>query len=392
MPRQIYTIDDAQRRAKSRLPKMLYDFIAGASGDESLHDKNSQALNEVRLMPRVLRNISKRSLSCQILGLEADYPFGFAPMGMTNLAWPGADKFMAKEASQRRIPLCVSTASSSTLEQIIADADGYAWFQLYADQSPDFVDELVSRAEAANYSTLIFTVDVPIPSVRARDLKNGFAMPMRWGPSQIWDFASHPRWTLATLAYSIRNGLPKPMNYATSSQKTKFIRKASRDAADWGFLSKLRDKWRGKLIIKGVQCPEDAIRIKAMGADAIYVSNHGGRQLNAAPVSIHSLTQIRQAVGHDMPLIFDSGIRSGEHVIKAIALGADFVMLGRSVMFGLGAGGAAGLSNILDVIGDEASAVMGLIGQTQVSDIDEYCLASSHGYLSSQDMQRSVAE
>jgi L-lactate dehydrogenase (cytochrome) len=122
------------------------------------------------------------------------------------------------------------------------------------------------------------------------------------------------------------------------------------------------------------------------------VSNHGGRQLNAAPVSIHSLTQIRQAVGHDMPLIFDSGIRSGEHVIKAIALGADFVMLGRLVMFGLGSGGATGLSNILDVIADEASAVMGLIGQTQVSDIDEYCLASSHGYLSSQDMQRSVAE
>lgn len=378
MSKSLFSVEEARQRARKRLPRMMFDFVDGASGDESLCDLNSRALDEIRLMPRVLIDVAERDLSSSIVGQETGLPFGFAPMGMCALSWPGADQFMAREAAKRRIPICVSTASSTPLEKIIEDAEGHAWFQLYADQSGDFVDELIDRAKASGYKVLILTVDVPIPSVRTRDLRNGFTFPMQWGPRQIWDFVSHPRWSLATVAQSFVSGTPRPMNYVTSKQGTKFIRNASRGRANWSFLEMLRNRWLGKLVVKGVQCPQDAIQIKSMGADAIYVSNHGGRQLNSAPTSIESLGIIRETVGENMPLIFDGGIRSGEHVIKALASGANFAMVGRSAMYGLGAGGATGLSDILDLISNEASSVMGLIGKKSVTDVGKANLATTH--------------
>ena len=284
--KQLFSVAEARQVAKRRLPRMMFDFIDGASGDESLRDLNSAMIDHIRLMPRVLIDISERAMSTSILGQETGLPFGIAPMGMCALSWPGADFSLAREAAKRHIPLCVSTASSMALEQVIELAEGHAWFQLYADQSNGFVDELINRAIAADYKVLILTVDVPIPSVRTRDKRNGFSFPMNWGASQIWDFASHPRWSLETALHAIQHQMPQPMNYATSSQKTTFVRNASRAGADWNFLATLRDRWPGKLVVKGVQSVEDALRIKTIGADAIYVSNHGGRQLNAAPVAI----------------------------------------------------------------------------------------------------------
>ncbi len=392
MGKQLFSVDDARQQARKRLPRMMFDFIDGSSGDETLCGLNSAAIDEIRLMPRVLVDVSDRSLSSTVLGLETGLPFGIAPMGMCGLAWPGADRDLAVEAARRKMPLCVSTASSMTLEQINEIAEGHAWFQLYADQSGDFVNELVDRAAAAAYEVLILTVDVPIPSVRLRDLRNGFTFPMRWGLQQLWDLATHPQWSMATLAHALRNGMPRPMNYATSSNNTTFVRNASRAEADWSFLVTLRDRWHGKLVVKGVQHSDDAIRIKSMGADAIYVSNHGGRQLNAAPPAIESLLEIKQAVGPTIPLIFDSGVRNGEHVVKALATGADFVMLGRSAMYGLGAGGGTGLSNVIDMISRETSAVMGLIGQQRPNMIDETCLAKHPSNLPNTVMSGRAAE
>ena len=378
MVKTIYSVKEARQRAKQRLPKMMFDFVDGAAGDESLKKANMEAVDSIRLMPRVLIDVAERDLSTTVLGQKMGAPFGIAPMGMCALTWPKADYYMARAAAQRQIPLCVSTASSASLEKIIEDAEGYAWFQLYADQSAEFADEMVDRAIAAKYPALILTVDVPIPSVRIRDLRNGFTYPLRWGAQQIWDFTTHPKWSLSTLAECISNGLPRTMNYATSKNRTKFVRGASRGRADWSFLKALRDRWHGPLIVKGVQCAEDACQIKSIGADAIYVSNHGGRQLNAAPTSIASLSHIRNAIGNSMPLVFDGGIRNGEQVIKALALGADFVMLGRSIMYGIGANGASGLSDVLDLIENEASAVMGLIGHKNVNNINQTSLAQTH--------------
>ena len=390
--KQLFSVAEARQVAKRRLPRMMFDFIDGASGDESLRDLNSAMIDHIRLMPRVLIDISERAMSTSILGQETGLPFGIAPMGMCALSWPGADFGLAREAAKRHIPLCVSTASSMALEQVIELAEGHAWFQLYADQSNGFVDELIDRAIAADYKVLILTVDVPIPSVRTRDKRNGFSFPMNWGASQIWDFASHPRWSLETALHAIRHQMPQPMNYATSSQKTTFVRNASRAGADWHFLVALRDRWPGKLVVKGVQSVEDALRIKTIGADAIYVSNHGGRQLNAAPVAIDSLVEIRNAVGGAFPLIFDGGIRNGEHVIKALAAGADFVMLGRSVMYALGAGGAVGLGQILDLIEAEASSAMGLLGCRNIAELGAANLAGNYETLMLRTMLERAAE
>ena len=390
--KQLFSVAEARQVAKRRLPRMMFDFIDGASGDESLRDLNSAMIDHIRLMPRVLIDISERAMSTSILGQETGLPFGIAPMGMCALSWPGADFGLAREAAKRHIPLCVSTASSMALEQVIELAEGHAWFQLYADQSNGFVDELIDRAIAADYKVLILTVDVPIPSVRTRDKRNGFSFPMNWGASQIWDFASHPRWSLETALHAIRHQMPQPMNYATSSQKTTFVRNASRAGADWNFLVALRDRWPGKLVVKGVQSVEDALRIKTIGADAIYVSNHGGRQLNAAPVAIDSLVEIRNAVGGAFPLIFDGGIRNGEHVIKALAAGADFVMLGRSVMYALGAGGAVGLGQILDLIEAEASSAMGLLGCRNIAELGAANLAGNYEALMLRTMLERAAE
>jgi L-lactate dehydrogenase (cytochrome) len=390
--KQLFSVAEARQVAKRRLPRMMFDFIDGASGDESLRDLNSAMIDHIRLMPRVLIDISERAMSTSILGQETGLPFGIAPMGMCALSWPGADFGLAREAAKRHIPLCVSTASSMALEQVIELAEGHAWFQLYADQSNGFVDELIDRAIAADYKVLILTVDVPIPSVRTRDKRNGFSFPMNWGASQIWDFASHPRWSLETALHAIQHQMPQPMNYTTSSQKTTFVRNASRAGADWHFLVALRDRWPGKLVVKGVQSVEDALRIKTIGADAIYVSNHGGRQLNAAPVAIDSLVEIRNAVGGAFPLIFDGGIRNGEHVIKALAAGADFVMLGRSVMYALGAGGAVGLGQILDLIEAEASSAMGLLGCRNIAELGAANLAGNYETLMLRTMLERAAE
>ena len=369
---KIHTIDDAIRLSKKRLPKLVFDFIDGASGDDKLAEINSTALDQIRLEPKVFRNVENRKLSKKIFDFHFDYPFGFAPMGMTNLSWPDADKMIAKESAYNNIPTCVSMASSTTLEDMFTFSEGHSWMQIYIFQSEEFIMELLKRAESIGYKVLILTVDVPILSRRARDDRNGFGYPFKIGPKQFLDFALHPQWSLTTLF----KGAPQPMNYVTSKSGDQiFRRKESRGATDWNTLKRVRDAWKGKLIIKGVMNSEDALKIKEAGADAIQVSNHGGRQLDSATASINALPLIRKTLGDDFPILFDSGIRSGSDILRALALGADFVMFGRPLMYAIGADGARGLRRIINLIKEELSTNLGLVGLTDINEVDKKIIA-----------------
>ena len=369
---KIHTIDDAIRLSKKRLPKLVFDFIDGASGDDKLAEINSKALDQIRLEPKVFRNVENRNLSKKIFDFHFDYPFGFAPMGMTNLSWPEADKMIAKESAYNNIPTCVSMASSTTLEDMFTFSEGHSWMQIYIFQSEEFIMELLKRAEGIGYKVLILTVDVPILSRRARDDRNGFGYPFKIGPKQFLDFALHPQWSLTTLF----KGAPQPMNYVTSKSGDQiFRRKESRGATDWNTLKRVRDAWKGKLIIKGVMNSEDALKIKEAGADAIQVSNHGGRQLDSATASINALPLIRKTLGDTFPIIFDSGIRSGSDILRALALGADFVMFGRPLMYAIGADGARGLRRIINLIKEELSTNLGLVGLTDINEVDKKIIA-----------------
>ncbi len=363
---KIFSIKDARELSRKRLPKLVFDFIDGASGDEKLAEINSRALDQIRLEPKVLRNVEKRSLKKKVLGYDFDFPFGFAPMGMTNLSWPGADSMLAAESARNNIPTCVSMASTTTLEKMYELSEGHSWMQLYIFQDENFVMELLDRAKNTGYEVAILTVDVPVLSRRTRDDKNGFSYPFKIGPKQFFDFATHPTWSLSTLL----SGIPKPMNYVTSkSGDGIFKRKESRGSTDWDTLKRVRDKWKGKLIIKGVMSPADAKQIKEAGADAIQVSNHGGRQLDSATAAINMLPLIRKSVGSDFPLIFDSGIRSGSDIVRALAFGADYAMIGRPVMYAMGADGRKGLRRIVEIIKEEASTTLGLVGLNDINDV-----------------------
>ncbi|MFZ1816199.1 MAG: alpha-hydroxy acid oxidase [Rhizobiaceae bacterium] len=362
--RKIFATEDARNIASFRLPRLVYDFIEGAAGREIASIRNCQRFDELMLQSRVMSVSGKRSLETSFLGNTFGLPFGVAPMGMCDLAWPGADRYLGEMARLHDVPVCLSSAASSSIEQMRNWAEHNAWFQLYVGKSTDYSMQLVKRAANAGYETLVLTVDVPQVSRRTRDLRNGFSVPFSMGFKQFVDFALHPRWSLATLV----NGVPGPANYAAGEDE-KFDRHGNREGANWDFLEKLRLAWKGKLIVKGITSPTDAIRIRSMGIDAVYVSNHGGRQLDSAPPAIDLLPTIREAVGPTYPLIFDSGIRNGEDVVKALALGANFVMIGRPWLYALGAEGIVGLNALFTAFAGDISNVMAQLGANSTCQI-----------------------
>ena len=370
MPSPALTHIDARRLAQKRLPRLVFDYIDGAAGQETAAWGNTSDLALIKLAPRVLADLQAPDLGASFLGKTYAVPFGIAPMGMCNLAWPGADRVLASLARQMVVPLGVSTAASSPMAHMFKASGGQAWFQLYVSGGADAGLALAQRAAQTGYDTLVLTVDVPQVAPRPRDVRNGFQMPFRIGPRQFVDLALHPRWSLATLWA----GAPTPANF--DPLRGGFDRHASRAGANWAFLEQLRGQWRGKLIVKGVMHPDDAERIAGMGVDAIYVSNHGGRQLDAAPSAISALHQIRQRLGPQFPLVFDSGVRTGEDVVKALACGANLVMLGRPVLFALAAGGEAGLQQWLAGLREELGVVLSQLGLSRIQDVGSHNLAS----------------
>ncbi|MDG1504768.1 MAG: alpha-hydroxy acid oxidase [Planktomarina sp.] len=355
---RIFSTEDARWLAQRRLPKLVFDFVEGAAGREVGTARNVCQFDNVMLQPRVMADVAQCSLATTLMGKSYKVPFGIAPMGMCNLVHPKADASIAKAATAMDFPMCLSSAASTSIEDMASMAGLHAWFQLYFGGSQEASLAMVERAQMAGYDTLILTVDVPQVSRRVRDLRNGFTVPFAMTPRAFLDFATHPSWSLSTLTA----GAPRPMNFTDSKGSNTFDRGANRSGADWAFLEILRDKWQGKLVVKGVTSAADASRVHSLGADAIYVSNHGGRQLDSVPPSIQLLPLIRAAVGPEFPLLFDSGIRNGEDIVKALAFGADFVMLGRPALFALGAEGAVGLNALLTSFVTDITVVMAQLG------------------------------
>ncbi len=343
----------------------MFDFIEGAAGREVAAARNQARFDEICLQARVMEDVATRALSLEFLGESYRLPFGIAPMGLCNLSWPGADALLANAARSFGIPLCVSSAASSSIEEMRDLAGDKVWFQLYVAPPVEQSLDLVERARRCGYETLVLTVDVPQVSRRVRDLRNGFTLPFSIGGKQFFDFALHPRWSLTTLL----RGAPRPRNFLQSGKANRFDRSASRAAADWDFLDRLRDLWKGRLIVKGVGSSADALKIKQLGVDAIYVSNHGGRQLDSAPAAIDLLPKVRAAVGPSYPLVFDSGVRAGEDIVKALALGADLVMIGRPFLYALGAEGGRGLASLIRAFSEDVSVAMAQIGAATIADI-----------------------
>ena len=339
---------------------MVFDYIDGAAGNETGAAHTRAALDALTLEPRILQDVSNRDLGVNLFGTRADRPFGIAPMGMCNLSAPGADLMLARVAAKYRVPHGVSTVASTPMEKIIDVAEGHAWFQLYFSGDGAGTFKLVERAKAAGYQTLVMTVDVPEVGRRPRELRHGFKMPFSIGPRQFVDFAFHPRWSLTQLAA----GKPQMANFDMDGYD--FDRIESRAKADWDTLARLRDMWPGNLVIKGVLNVEDAVALQKAGVDAIQVSSHGSRQLQSAPAPISRLPLIRAAVGPDFPLFYDSGLRSGEDVLKAFNCGADFTYFGRALQFAIAAAGEDGLQKLWDVLSEELSSAMAQTAQTVI--------------------------
>ena len=365
----IHCYHDARRIAKRRLPWMVFDYIDGTAGTGYGAQLNREALQAIRLQPRVLNNVENRSIASSLFGEATGLPFGIAPMGMCNLTSPAADRLLADMAAKHQIPVGVSTVSSTSLEKMFTLSEGNAWFQLYISRSMQTAERLIERAKAVGYKTLVLTVDVPEVGRRPRELRRGFKMPFRIGPRQFIDFACHPAWALPQLFH----GKPEMANFGGDFGA--FDREESRAGADWDLLETIRDRWTGNLVLKGVLSDLDAIKAQKMGVDGIQVSSHGSRQLDSAPPAIHALSAIRQAVGPDFPLFYDSGIQSGEDIVKAYAKGANFVFAGRPFSFAIAAGGATGLRQISDVLAQEVSITLAQLGLRRLDQVTNKVIA-----------------
>jgi (S)-mandelate dehydrogenase len=364
-------VSDLRARAKRRLPHFVFDYLDGGAGSEAGVRRNEQAFTDLLLNPRALVNVEARDLSTRLFGRTWAAPFGVAPVGLGNLIWPGADEAIARAAVATNVPYTLSTAATTSLERIAEIAPQHAWFQLYVAKRDADVADLVNRADRAGYDVLLVTVDVPVPARRLRDIRNRFTVPFRITPGVALSLLTHPSWSTATL----RAGVPRFVNvepYAEVFDRRSvaaYLSSEIRSRFDWDDLKRLRDRWPRRFVVKGLMTAEDSLRARDLGCDGIVVSNHGGRQLDSAPATLDVLPDIRAAVGGDFTVILDSGVRSGEHVVKALAAGADFVLIGRAMMYAVAAHGAAAAGPLLALIIDEASRCLGQIGYPDVASL-----------------------
>ena len=361
--------------ARKCLPRVAYDYLEGGAEDDVTLRENRAVFERIRLRPRTLVDVSGRSQQVEVFGKTFKMPFGVAPTGAAGLYSFEADIALARAAEAAGVPFVLSTASFTALERVAQAAGGTQWFQLYMSKERESAQRLVTRARDAGYEALVVTTDVPVGANREYNRRNGFEIPFRLNLANMIDGALHPRWlTHVFLRTLLDSGMPRFQNVdhdvggrIVSKNLSEF--RARRDALDWSDLRWLREIWPGKLMVKGILTAEDALLAAENGADGIFVSNHGGRQLDGAVSPIEVLPEIVAAVGDRLAIMVDSGFRRGTDIVKALALGADMVFVGRAPLYGAAAGGQAGVEHALGLLKSEVDRVMALTGCRRIEDL-----------------------
>ena len=366
-------INDLLPKAKRRLPHFSAEYLFSGTGYDNAINNNQRILNNIFLTPNYLRGTVKPNLNTNILGCEFNVPFGIAPVGLTSLIWPGAEKYLSKMAVKNKLPFSLSTVACASIEEISKYLDNQGWFQLYPPENKEIRNDLLKRAKNNGYKVLIVTADIPASSRRERLRLAGVSVPPKTNLRTIYHAVICPAWSIGTLI----NGIPAfgTMDqysdgtwHGNAKSKAGFAGSQMQRYLDWDYLKEVRDIWKGPIILKGLMHLDDAIKA-AKVVDAIYLSNHGGRQIDIAPSPLQILPEVRKKLGPKFPIIIDSGFYSGQDICKGLMLGADFIMTGRPFIIGLAALGDKGANHVHDILKDELSNVMEQICSKNIKEL-----------------------
>ena len=358
-------IEDLRLLAKRRLPRAIFDFFDGGAEDETTLRENRAAFERVRLLPKVLVDVSQVDTQVSLFGREAKLPLAIAPTGGISAGRAGAELILARAAKAFGVPFTMATPSAFTIERVAEEVGGRLWFQLYAVRDREFRKRLVERARDAGYEAILVTVDLPVSGKRERDPRNGFVTPYKPSWRNSRDVLFKPAWLLEYMRHG-RPGMANLEGYRFSTPAgTDIVTAVGREmdaGMSWEYVKQLRDQWPGKLLLKGVERPDDAERAVSVGCDGVVVSNHGGRQLDGAVATLDALPAIAFAVGSKITVLLDGGVRRGVDILKARALGAQAVLTGRATLFGAMAGGEPGARRALEILSTELVRAMQLCG------------------------------
>ncbi|MCO5158986.1 MAG: alpha-hydroxy-acid oxidizing protein [Aquamicrobium sp.] len=366
----LLTIEDLRRRARRRVPKMFFDYADSGSWTESTYRANEEDFHKVKLRQRVLVDMTDRSLESTMIGETVSMPVALAPTGLTGMQHADGEILAAQAAEAFGVPFALSTMSICSIEDVAEATTKPFWFQLYVMRDRGFINDLIDRAKAAGCSALVLTADLQILGQRHKDLRNGLSAPPKFTPKHIWQMATRPQWCLGMLGTkrrTFRNIAGHVKGVTDLSSLSTWTAEQFDPRLSWADVEWIKERWGGKLIIKGILDVEDAKMAAATGADAIIVSNHGGRQLDGAPSSVSVLPEIVEAVGERIEVHLDGGIRSGQDVLKALCLGAKGVHIGRPFLYGLGAGGREGVRLALEIIRRELDVTLALCGKRDIA-------------------------
>lgn len=384
---EAYTIEDLRKGARKVLPMGLFEFVARGTEDEVALYRNRAAFEKIAMRPRVLVDVSKRSMDSTFFGQAASMPVAVAPTGAAGLLWFDGEIAVARAAKQAGIPFTLSTASIISMERVAEEAGGRLWFQLYMLPEPRMSHQLVARAKAAGYEALIVTVDTATTPNREYNRRNGFVLPMRMTRRNVLQVARRPRWFLNVFArYMLRSGIPMLENYPDELKMKLTARPGEQrglpksDSLNWADLRELRKLWSGPLLVKGVLHPDDAAMATDSGADGVIVSNHGGRNLDSSMATIEALPAVVDRVGHRVDVMVDSGFQRGSDIVKAMALGAKGVFVGRAPLWGVSVAGEAGALRALQILREEIDRVMAFAGAASVAELNRSLLSVPPGF------------